>query len=587
MDISPQSHANEDMPVPTPPPQPHFTPQAPAAPSNTGFGFSFGTGSFQPVSKQAAARQSPRNKKPAARHADLPKSRFMPPNASDTNSSSGTAFGPSAQAQPSSAGTGGIPGLSGAAGLAAQPSSAGTGGIPGLSGRAGFDAQPSANPTMPNGLANHQASQPAHPSLFASNARGSGAGFAFSVPGRPMDSRIPDACAMGFMGINLDSIPTQPASAQATAAPITTAGVHPAAAGSSAGHAQAAQQQQPSASFPSQHGAFSAFTFRRGKDASSIENQAAAPSMPPAHDSLFGNSRPTAAADDGVPTAPPSPFSFTMGAQTAPKQQFGHPIFGTEHLATNLHDKLVLEAELAAAAAASATGVESCPTVPDTAQAPFAAQQPMQAEVSSSAGGGDGGGGGGGASSADYASQANGPASTGTEAAQPQAQPLTTGGVSSAAPTTADPFPFVFGGSKPAAPAHQSPASSSAPGSQTQGFRCSSGAAASASQAPQSASTQQAPAQPPPIKSFIFGATASSVAAVQPGPGASHAGQAQPAPSQVSCQVWQPNRSAQHERSFSRHRACSCPGSTGTIHRYAFHACLLAVFPMFAFGHAS
>ena len=405
MDISPQGDATFGSSAATPPPQPHFTPalaKSAAAPGS----FSFNSGAPQPTPDKAASRQSPRTRnqgsKPAA---EMPKSRFMPQDATDTTTApflstapvsqpstagmAGSAHGAgSAQAQSNFAGSAGSAGTAGSAGAAgsatdsepaqAQPNSAGT---TGASGHAyGFDhsQQGSAGTTgfvpfgaqssIPNGFGSGS-SQAAPSGFFTSASSTAAAAFPFSVPGRPMDSRIKDACAMGFMGINLDSsqgshqdaqMPTAEASFPTDAAASTSAATAgPSAAWSSATaepNAGAAKQQMPQASFQFQ----------------------------PAKGNIFSSRADANLSDDPVPTTsdhapaadPPIPPPFTMGAKATPKQQSQRPMFGSEHLATNLNDKLVLEAELAAARAASAAAAQAPQgTSAETALAPAVPSQ--------------------------------------------------------------------------------------------------------------------------------------------------------------------------------------------------------------------
>ena len=603
MDISPQQYTEEPASAPTPPPQPQFTPQA-AAPSNPSFQFSFGANSSSDVPKQAGAKHTPKGRRSAAA---LPRSRFVPPNATDTSTGFST-FGSSAQAQASSASTAGAAGFdtafgataqaqqgtAGAAGLGsafgapaqAQPSTASTAGFgtaqaqPSTAGAAGFgsasgttaqaqpgtagfgsafaQAQPSNAGTA--GFAEHSAPRPAAPNGFATkpaapsgfSASGTGAftsSMPFSVPGRPMDSRISDACAMGLFGINLDSTAVQSATAQAAAAPTATAGASAATAG-----AHPTQQQPPgAAAVPGSYGTSSSFAAGSTEGGNAKRDQPSASCTAPAQQESFGSRGFSAAAAEGqLPTAgqaaQPSPYPFTMGAQTTPAHHSGRPLFGSEHLATNLHDKLVLEEQLAAATQAEAA--QAAASYPKHFQPSAADPGPFSAAAAAAANG------------------AAGPASTSSEAAQAQQQAaqLSAAGSSSAAsaaaPTAAAPPPFIFGSSAASAangacaagraaqgqpqgssfgtahsfPAQQAaaqPAGGRADHSQPQGF--SFGTA-------RSFPAQQAAAQPAPSKPFVFGASASSsdaseAAAKQPRDGAnvlpagmSQAGRPQAAP---------------------------------------------------------
>ena len=422
---------------------------------------------------------------------------------------SGTAFGDTAQAQPSTAATAGAAGFGSAFGTTAQaqPSTAGT---------AGFAEQPAPRPAVPNGFA----TKPAATSGFsASGISAFTSAIPFSVPGRPMDSRISDACAMGLFGINLDSTAVQSATAQAAAAPAATAGASAATAG-----AHPVQQQPPgAAAVPGSYGTSSSFAAGSTEGGNGNRNQPSASCTAPAQQESFGSRGFSAAAAEGqLPTAgqaaQPSPYPFTMGAQTTPAHHSGRPLFGSEHLATNLHDKLVLEEQLAAATQAEAA--QAAASYPKHFQPSAADPGPFSAAAAAAANG------------------AAGPASTSSEAAQAQQQAaqLSAAGSSSAAsaaaPTAAAPPPFIFGSS----------AASAANGA------CAAGRAAQGQ--PQGSSfgtahsfpAQQAAAQPALSKPFVFGASASSsdaseAAAKQPRDGAnvlpagmSQAGRPQAAP---------------------------------------------------------
>ena len=507
MDISPQQFTDAAASAPTPPPQPSFTPQA-AAPPNPIFQFSFGTSASQSAPKPSEVRHSPRGKKPAAAKpaADLPKSNLgMPPKASAGSGGLGSGFGGPAQAQARSTGS---------------------------AAAAGFAAQPASHSAMPNGFST---SQTAPSGFFASGVGRPSTAMPFAVPGRLMDSRIPDACAMGFMGINLDSAPAQSAfSAQpAAAAHAATAEAQPAAAGASF-----ASQAPPRAAFPDTH---ATYRTSAGTDGSYAErgNLGNASSRPPSHEASFGISGGSAAAAEGqapaaAQAAPPSPYSFTMGAAVTPKQHFGRTIFGSEHLATNLHDKLVLEEQLAAAAAAGFASSEAGRAAPAPAAAnqsdaglASSAEVPFQAEAP--------------AGTADHqANPADGPAPSSSSTAQQHAAQSTaacgTATATAAAQSAAAPPPFVFGRTSAA----------------TAPFANGAGAADSASHAQRQGSlfgttnnsaffAQQAAAQPAQsAKPFVFGtsltSSASSTASAQPKgsnsfpPAGSSAGASQPAP---------------------------------------------------------
>jgi hypothetical protein len=606
MDISPQQYTEEPASAPTPPPQPQFTPQA-AAPSNPSFQFSFGANSSSDVPKQAGAKHTPKGRRSAAA---LPRSRFVPPNATDTSTGFST-FGSSAQAQASSASTAGAAGFdtafgataqaqqgtAGAAGLGsafgapaqAQPSTASTAGFgtaqaqPSTAGAAGFgsasgttaqaqpgtagfgsafaQAQPSNAGTA--GFAEHSAPRPAAPNGFATkpaapsgfSASGTGAftsSMPFSVPGRPMDSRISDACAMGLFGINLDSTAVQSATAQAAAAPTATAGASAATAG-----AHPTQQQPPgAAAVPGSYGTSSSFAAGSTEGGNAKRDQPSASCTAPAQQDPFGTGGFFAAPAEGQPptagqAAQPSPTPFTMGAGTIPAHHSGRPLYGSEHLATNLHDKLVLEEQLAAATQAEAA--QAATSHPERFQPSAADSGPFSAAAAAAA----------------AANGAAGSASTSSEAAQLQAQQQaaqqssagstsaasaaayeaaqaqqqaaqqsaagSTSAASAAAPAAAAPAPFIFGSSAASAANHAAAdAAGRAAQSQPQGFSLGTAHSFPAQQAaaqpaggradhsqPQGFSfgtarsfpAQQAAAQPAPSQPFVFGASATSLAA--------------------------------------------------------------------------
>ncbi|KAL0026901.1 hypothetical protein WJX77_010227 [Trebouxia sp. C0004] len=392
MDISPQQNAEGHASAPTPPPQPHFTPQA-AALSNPSFQFSFGASSSPDVPKQAGAKHTPKGRKSAAKSAaDLPKSRFVPGNATDTSTGFSTASGSSAPAQ-----------------------------------------------------------------------------------ARPMDSRISDACAMGLFGINLDSTAAQSATTQAAAEPAATAGASAATAGTHSVH-----QQPPTAKSCATSSFFAAGIMEGGN---AKRDHPSASCTAPAQQSSFDSRGFFAAAAESQPTTAgqatqPSAYPFTMGAQTTPTHHSGRPLFGGEHLATNLHDKLVLEEQLVAATEAQAA--QAAASYPKHFQPSAAAPAPFSAAA---------------------VAAANGASS---EAAQQQAAQQSAAGsasvASAAAPTAAVPPQFIFGSS--AAPAGNyaaADAAGRAAQSQPQGF--SFGTA-------HSFPAQQAAAQPAPSEPFVFCASA-------------------------------------------------------------------------------
>ena len=555
MDISPQPEATGSPSAPTPPPQPQFTPAWTKAPTVSG-SFSFSSGMGGPTPERPTPRQSPRTRRQTSKPAaDLPKSRFMPHDATDTTAASEPAFtapgqsrpgstrldsnapvfgvaGPSqptsrdsesnapvlestAQTQRSSAGSAGIGGSAGtaaSAGVRASAGSAGVGGTASSAGTAGIGAsagiggsagtasagQNSAQSTFPNAFAS-SSSQAAPISFFPSaTSTSTASAFPFSVPGRPMDTRIKDACAMGFMGIKLDSAsgsahdPSSSHMPSSGTAPSTTAsGSATAGWDSATAHPSAAMGPPPPASSQFQSLLANAFQagFARCDDNSSKSHQ-----VPP-----------------GDP--PPSPFSFNLGAEPTPKTQTGRAVFGAEHVATNLHDQLVLEEEGSAAAAepTARSGTSS------------ASQMPPQDQHATASG----------TSAASGANDANSmpsgvdpgtAASTAAAAESASSCPQAFGAglcSTAAAPAAARPS-FVFG-AKPAA----------------------AGAAASASQPNQahtfSFGTAAGPSNFPPSnpaahsgKPFVFGAKASAAAQATvnggfPPPGGSQAAAQEPA----------------------------------------------------------
>ena len=338
-----------------------------------------------------------------------------------------------------------------------------------------------------------------------------------------MDSRISDACAMGLFGINLDSTAVQSATAQAAAAPSATAAASAATAG-----AHPVRQQPPAV--PGSYGTSSSFAAGSMEGGSAKSDQPSASSTAFAPQDPFGSRGFFAAPAEGQPptagqAAQPSPTPFTMDAGTSPAHHSGRPLFATEHLATNLHDKLVLEEQLAAATQAEAAQVAA--SHPEHVQPSAADPAPFAAAA---------------------AAAANGPAgsaSTSSEAAQAQQQAAqqqaaqhsaagSTSAASAAAPTAAAPPPFIFGSS--AAPAANHAAADTAgraEQSQPQGFLFGTANSFPAQQAaaqpaggraaqsqPQgfpfgtarSVPAQQAAAQPTPSQPFVFGASVPSSA---------------------------------------------------------------------------
>ena len=349
MDISPQPDATSTPSAPTPLPQPQFTPAWTQAPAASG-SFSFSSGSAL-TPERPSARQSPRTRRQASKPAaDLPKSRFMPQDATDTSAAAAPpAFGAAGQSQPGSEGNAPVfgqsqPGSTGSEGNApafgstaqTQQTSAGTAGT----------GQYTAQPTFQSAFAG--GSSQAAPGSFFPSAASRSAGpsaFPFSVPGRPMDSRIKDACAMGFMGINLDSTagsdqdarPSQ-MPAGGTAPSTTGSGSTTAGQGSTTAEPSTSTVPPPASSFQfqsTQRDAFSA-----GVASSSASDQ------PPL----------------GDPAAPLSPFSFALGAEATPKPKNMRPMFSSEQVATNLHDKLVLGEDTAAVA--ENAGTSDAPHIP-------------------------------------------------------------------------------------------------------------------------------------------------------------------------------------------------------------------------------
>ncbi|KAL3152968.1 hypothetical protein ABBQ38_011998 [Trebouxia sp. C0009 RCD-2024] len=427
MDISPQPDATCSPNAATPPPQPQFTPAwtKPSAASTT---FSFSSGSALPTPERPAARQSPRTRRQASKlAADLPKSRFMPQDATDTTTSAAAApaasglpdesqpgftgsrgnaplFGTAAQTQRTSAGTAGTSDTAGTAGASASAgirasagigtsagtagigTSAGTAGIGTSAGTAGSAASARQHPAeLPFRKAFGGSSSQAAPNGFPWTAASrSATAFPFSVPGRPMDSRIKDACAMGFMGINLDSTTSaSDAGAGSSSQGPPAAGSPPSTTGSGAGAtagwslptadpSSAPMNQDPyppQASFHFQSAHNSGFSAGFAGTTASEQNTSSSNEAP--------------AAD---PQAPPSPFSFHVGAKATPKPKQGRAMFGSEHVATNLHEKLVLQDDVAAAAEPAAAAESSLPPRQHATSADastLAAQAPAEPAVRS------------------------------------------------------------------------------------------------------------------------------------------------------------------------------------------------------------
>ena len=396
MDISPQPDATGSPSAPTPPPQPQFTPAWTKPPAASG-NFSFSSGMSWPTPEHPAPRQSLRTRRQSSKPAaDLPKSRFMPQDATDTTAASAAActvagkgqpgltilesnapvlkgpsqgqpvsrdsegnapvFDSAAQTQRSSAGSAAMGASTDSAEVGA---SAGIGGSANTAGAAGSASagEHSAQSTFPGGFAS-SSSQAAPSSCFFSAASTSAASaFPFDVPGRPMDSRIKDACAMGFMGINLDR-------ASGSAAQDTSSSQMPfcgtnssTAASGSATAAWGSATAEPSTSTGPPPPASSQFhsslgdAFRAGF-ASSGNNPSTSHQVP-------------------LGDPPPSPFSFNLGAEPTPKAKAGRIVFGSEHVATSLHDKLVLqeEEELAhGAEPAARSGTSSASRMPPQEQ---------------------------------------------------------------------------------------------------------------------------------------------------------------------------------------------------------------------------
>ena len=568
MDISPQPEATGSPSAPTPPPQPQFTPAWTKPPTVSG-SFSFSSGMDRPTSERPTPRQSPRTRRQTSKPAaDLPKSRFMPQDATDTTAASepaftapgqnrpgstsldsnapvfgvagssqptsrdsesnATVFESAAQTQRSSAGSAGIGGSAGtaasagvrasagSAGVGGTASSAGTAGTPGIGASAGIGGsagtagtasagQNPAQSTFPNAFAS-SSSQAAPSSFFPSAASISTASaFPFSVPGRLMDSRIKDACAMGFMGINLDSASGSthdPSSSQmpssGTAPSTTVSGSATAGWGSATAHPSASTGPPPPAS--SQFQSLPANAFQAGF-ASCDDNSSKSHQVPP-----------------GDP--PPSPFSFNLGAEPTPKTKTGRAMFGAEHVATNLHDQLVLEEEGSAAAAepTARSGTSSVSQMPPQAQ--HAASSDTLAS---------------GANDANSMPSGVDPgAAVGTAAAAQSASscPQAFGaglGSTAAAPAAARPS-FVFG-AKPAAAA--AAASASQP---NQAHTFSFGTAAGPSSFPPSNPAAHSG------KPFVFGAKASAAAQATanggfPPPGGSQAAAQEPAAQPASVNI--------------------------------------------------
>lgn len=417
--------------------------------------------------------------------------------------------------------------------------------------------QHTAQPTFRDGFASSSSSsQAATSSFFSSSASmsASASAFPFSVPGRPMDSRIKDACAMGFMGINLDSASgsAQDASSSSQVPPPGTAS---GSATAGRGAATAVPSSSATAGWGSATAGSSTFTGLPPPAFSHFQ-----PSLGNAFRSGSANGDEGPSANHQVPQGapPPSPFSFNLGTEPTPKPKTSRAMFGSEHVATNLHDKLVLEEEDSPAGAepAATTGTASAPQAPSQ-QHQYATSAGMSAASSAAA------------TNADAVPPAAAPVAPASAAASASASgsfgfPAFKASTS-AAPAAAQPS-FVFG-AKPAA-AIAAAASVSQPSQQ---HTFSFGTAAGSSGFPPGPPNPSAPS----MKPFVFGAKASAATAQAaanstfPPPGASQA-TAQEGAASVSTGL--PHLSGQSAASLASAAAQSMPTHASAVPRNVLHS---------------
>ena len=299
---SPEPQRDSQAAAPTPPPQPRFTPSwKTSAPFGTLFGFT--------ASQQSTASANSRDP-PAISSFSF--SRFRPEEASDPK----PVPAETEEAQPSENSQ------------CQQP------------------AQPAAQPQ-----AHTFTHQPAAP-------QAAGTSFPFFVANRPMDSRIPEACATSFMGIDLSSSPPKPAAA-AAAVPSTQASFGFQPMGGFQSHAVPATDA-------SQNGASSASaassTFGagandpNGNSKPAQDTSAGATASAAASFSFTADATAAAAASfsftaGATQQAPQSPKPFTPGTRrgkhAGSKSQLSRPIHDGVQLAGNLQDQLNLSGQFA------------------------------------------------------------------------------------------------------------------------------------------------------------------------------------------------------------------------------------------------
>lgn len=322
---SPEPQRDSQAAAPTPPPQPRFTP---SWKTSAPFGASLGFTASQQSTASANSRDPPAT-------SSFSFSRFRPEEASDPK----PVPAESEEAQPS------------------------------VNSHSQQPVQPAAQPQ-----AHMFTHQPAAP-------QAAGISFPFFVANRPMDSRIPEACATSFMGIDLSSSPPKPAAA-ASAVPSTSFGFQP--MGGFQSHAVPATDA-------SQNGASSAsaasFTFGAGandpngnsKPAQDTSAQAGATAPTAASFSFTADATAAAAASfsftaGATQQAPQSPKPFTPGTRrgkhAGSKSPFSRPIHDGVQLAGNMQDQLNLSGQVASQPHAATQGAEPVVDLTGSCQQP-------------------------------------------------------------------------------------------------------------------------------------------------------------------------------------------------------------------------
>lgn len=311
----------------------------------------------------------------------------------------------------------------------------------------------------PQSGANNQHQMPAQPNQQPKShthttqpmgAKAAANPFPFFAANRPMDSRIPEACANSFMGIHLSNSPPKPFAATAPAAePVTQAASHAqTAAGCTVNFAQGApsdptRPDATAAAADSSHAAPPSFSFGTGFAKSTAQTGAAeAPSAKASAAFAFGAGATSQSAN----------VSFTPGVQRAskqtPKDRTSRIIHDPFQLHGNIRTQLNLEDQFTAQAPAATRSSEP---VIDLTKAHRTQRQSTHSRSSASA-----------------------------QPAQPSGQ------TQESASSQTSQAPFVFGSGKPAGPTHF--ASTAASGT--------------------NATSSQAQSQKP----FVFGATSNAPA---------------------------------------------------------------------------